>query len=85
MKKVSNMVKETKLFDTKVFNLLSPKEQDCITDIFEKVDANKDNDAFFLTTFNQAIEVSCNKHNVDKFKVENFLDNNVNEILGVKI
>ena len=27
----------------------------------------------------------CNKHNVDKFKVENFLDNNVNEILGVKI
>jgi hypothetical protein len=22
---------------------------------------------------------------VDKFKVENFLDNNVNEILGVKI
>ena len=84
MAKISKMVKENKLFDTKEFNALSPKEQDCVTEIFKMVEEGSD-EAFILTKFDSAIEICSEKYGISKFIIDSFLENQLNEILREKV
>lgn len=81
MPKISDIVKENKLFDSKTFNKLSPKEQDCVTEIFETVE-NGNDDVFIFTRFEDAIETCCKKYGVQRQQIDNFIDNQTNDILG---
>ena len=72
--KISELIKEFDSVKSESFARLSPKMKDAIKDMLEtlvETDKSKEN---LLIKFNKAIESVCEKYNVQKIEIEDFID-----------
>lgn len=79
LNKVSNLVKENYLLDTKNFNNLSPKMKEAVNDILKLVK----NEGNLIFNFENAVEKVAEFHNVNKQNIDEYFDKETKEQLGV--
>ena len=80
-KKVSSLVKETRVIDSKSYNELSPVMKEAIKDIFKIIENEQKN---IIEKFEGAVEKVVASHNIKKEDLYRYFDKEVNEQLGVK-
>ncbi len=81
MQTISKMIKENKLFTGKVFNKLQPREKDALEEIIKFTDEDKVKEDF-MTKMDKWIDICCEKHNIDKNRMQNIIDDQINESVG---
>jgi len=79
--KISNIVKETKVMDSKSYNALTPKMKEAVKEIY-KIIENEQKD--ILNKFEGAVEKVVASYNIKKEDLDNYFNREVNEQLGVK-
>jgi TRAP-type C4-dicarboxylate transport system substrate-binding protein len=79
--KISNIVKETRVMDSKSYNDLTPKMKKAVKEIY-KVIENEQKD--ILQKFEGAVEKVVASYNIKKEDLDNYFNKEVNEQLGVK-
>jgi hypothetical protein len=78
--KISNILKENKLIDSKTYNSLSPLMKEAVKDMF-KIIENKGN---LMLNVENAVEKVAEFHNINKKELYQYIENETNEQLGVK-
>jgi len=78
--KISNIIKENKLIDSKTYNSLSPLMKEAVKDMF-KIIENKGN---LILNVENAVEEVAEFHNINKKELYQYIENETNEQLGVK-
>ena len=78
--RVSNIVKETRVMDSKSYNDLSPKMKEAIKEVYKIVE-NEQQDV--ITRFEGAIEKVTASFNINKEDIHKYFDKEINEQLGV--
>lgn len=78
--RISNIVKETRVMDSKSYNDLSPKMKEAIKEVY-KIIENEQQDV--LTRFEGAIEKVTASFNINKEDIHKYFDKEINEQLGV--
>ena len=78
--RVSNIVKETRVMDSKSYNDLSPKMKEAIKEVY-KIIENEQQDV--ITRFEGAIEKVTASFNINKEDIHKYFDKEINEQLGV--
>ena len=78
--KISNIIKENKLIDSKTYNSLSPLMKEAVKDMF-KIIENKGN---LMLNVENAVEKVAEFHNINKKELYQYIENETNEQLGVK-
>jgi hypothetical protein len=78
--KISNIVKETKILDSKSYNELTPVMKEAIKEIYRIIEKEQTD---VLTRFDKAIEKVVASRNIKKEDIEKYFDKEVNEQLGV--
>ena len=81
MKTISELIKENKLFTGKVYDKLKPVERDAIHDIIKFVEEDKSN-IDFMSKFDKWIENVCEKYNVEQSRIQQIIDDQINESVG---
>ena len=81
MKTISELIKENKLFTGKVYDKLKPVERDAIHDIIKFVEEDKSN-IDFMSKFDKWIENVCEKYNVEPNRIQQIIDDQINESVG---
>ena len=71
--KVAELIKEFVSVKSESFSRLSPKMKDAIKDMLGLVETDKSKENL-LIKFNKAIDSVCEKYNVQKFEIEDFID-----------
>jgi TRAP-type C4-dicarboxylate transport system substrate-binding protein len=79
--KISNIVKETRVMDSKSYNTLTPKMKEAVKEIY-KIIENEQKD--ILNKFEGAVEKVVASYNIKKEDLDNYFNKEVNEQLGVK-
>jgi hypothetical protein len=79
--KISNIVKETRVMDSKSYNTLTPKMKEAVKEIY-KIIENEQKD--ILNKFEGAVEKVTVSYNIKKEDLDNYFIKEVNEQLGVK-
>ncbi len=79
--KLSNIIKENKVMDSKSYNELTPKMKEAIKDIFKVIENEQEN---ILKTFDEAVEKVVASRNIKREDIEKYFDKEVNEQLGIK-
>ena len=79
--KISNIVKETRVMDSKSYNKLTPKMKEAVKEIY-KIIENEQKD--ILNKFEGAVEKVTVSYNIKKEDLDNYFIKEVNEQLGVK-
>jgi hypothetical protein len=79
--KVSSLVKNTRVIDSKSYNELSPVMKEAIKEIY-KIIENEQKD--ILNKFEGAVEKVTVSYNIKKEDLDNYFIKEVNEQLGVK-
>jgi hypothetical protein len=79
--KVSSLVKNTRVIDSKSYNELSPVMKEAIKEIY-KIIENEQKD--ILNKFEGAVEKVVASYNIKKEDLDNYFNKEVNEQLGVK-
>ena len=79
--KVSSLVKETRVIDSKSYNELSPVMKEAIKDIFKIIENEQKN---IIEKFEGAVEKVTVSYNIKKEDLDNYFIKEVNEQLGVK-
>jgi len=77
--KVSNLIKENKLIDSKTYNSLSPIMKEAIKDMF-KIIENKGN---LILNVENAVEKVAKFHNINKKELYQYIEKETSEQLGV--
>ena len=78
--RISNIVKENRVMDSKSYNDLSPKMKEAIKEVY-KIIENEQQDV--LTRFEGAIEKVTASFNINKEDIHKYFDKEINEQLGV--
>jgi TRAP-type C4-dicarboxylate transport system substrate-binding protein len=78
--RISNIVKETRVMDSKSYNDLSPKMKEAVKEIYKLIE-NEQKD--ILTRFDGAIEKVTASYNINKEDIHKYFDKEINEQLGV--
>ena len=76
--KISELIKEFDSVKSESFSKLSPKKKDAVKDMLSLVETDKSKENL-LIKFNKAIDNVCEKYNVQKFEIEDFIDNVTSE------
>ena len=79
--KVSNLVKETRVMDSKSYNELTPVMKEAVKDVF-KIIENEQKD--IIKSFEGAVEKVVASRNIKKEDLYRYFEKEVNEQLGVK-
>ena len=79
--KLSNIIKETKVMDSKSYNDLTPKMKEAIKEIYKLIESEQTN---ILARFDGAIEKVIASRNIKREDIEKYFDKEVNEQLGIK-
>jgi len=78
--KLSNIIKDNKVIDSKSYNELSPKMKKAIKEIYKLIENEQKN---ILTKFDEAIEKIIVSYNINKEDIHKYFDKEINEQLGV--
>ena len=78
--KVSNILKETKILDSKSYNELSPVMKEAIKEIYRLIEKEQTD---VLTRFDKAIEKVVASRNIKKEDIEKYFDKEIKEQIGV--
>lgn len=78
--RISNIVKENRVMDSKSYNDLSPKMKEAIKEVY-KIIENEQQDV--ITRFEGAIEKVTASFNINKEDIHKYFDKEINEQLGV--
>ena len=81
MKTISELIKENKLFTGKVYSKLKPVERDAIHDIIKFVEEDKSK-MDYMSKFAKWIDNVCEKYNVKKERIQQIIDDQINESVG---
>tara|TARA_Y100000401_G_scaffold56778_1_gene44963 strand:+ start:653 stop:907 length:255 start_codon:yes stop_codon:yes gene_type:complete len=81
MKTINELIKENKLFTGKVYDKLKPVERDAIHDIIKFVEEDKSN-IDFMSKFDKWIDNVCEKYNVEPNRIQQIIDDQINESVG---
>ena len=81
MKTINELIKENKLFTGKVYDKLKPVERDAIHDIIKFVEEDKSN-IDFMSKFDKWIENVCEKYNIEQSRIQQIIDDQINESVG---
>jgi len=79
--KVSSLVKENRISDSKSYNELTPLMKEAVKDIINSID-NEQKDV--IKNFEGAVEKVVASRNISKEDLYNYFNKEVNEQLGVK-
>jgi TRAP-type C4-dicarboxylate transport system substrate-binding protein len=79
--KISNIVRETRVMDSKSYNELTPKIKEAVKELY-KIIENEQKDV--LKKFEGAVEKVVASYNIKKEDLDNYFNKEVNEQLGVK-
>ena len=79
--KISNIVKETRVMDSKSYNELTPKIKEAVKEIY-KIIENEQKDV--MKKFEGAVEKVVASYNIKKEDLDNYFNKEVNEQLGIK-
>ena len=78
--RISNIVKENRVMDSKSYNYLSPKMKEAIKEVY-KIIENEQQDV--ITRFEGAIEKVTASFNINKEDIHKYFYKEINEQLGV--
>ena len=78
--KISNILRETNLLDSKSYKELTPVMKEAIKEIYRLIETEQTD---VLTRFDKAIEKVVASRNIKKEDIEKYFDKEVNEQLGV--
>ena len=78
--KVSNIIKEVRVMDSKSYNELSPKMKKAIKELYRLIESEQKD---ILTRFEGAIEKITASYNIKKEDIHKYFDKEINEQLGV--
>ena len=78
--RISNIVKENRVMDSKSYNDLSPKMKEAVKEVY-KIIENEQQDV--ITRFEGAIEKVTASFNINKEDIHKYFDKEINEQLGV--
>jgi len=78
--KVSNILKETKILDSKSYNELTPVMKESIKEIYRLIEKEQTD---VLTRFDKAIEKVVASRNIKKEDIEKYFDKEIKEQIGV--
>jgi hypothetical protein len=77
--KISNIVKETNILDSKSYNELTPVMKEAIKDIYRLIEKEQTD---VLTRFDKAIEKVVASRNIKKEDIEKYFDKEIKEQLN---
>jgi hypothetical protein len=80
VQKISNLVKENYLLDTKNFNNLSPKMKEAVNDVLKLIEKSQED---ILLKFENTVDKITEFHNVNKEELYQYFDKETKEQLGV--
>jgi hypothetical protein len=81
MNKVSSIVKQNNIIDSKSYNTLSPVMKEAVKDVFKIIeDQQKD----IIKNFERAVDKVVASRNIKKEDLDKYFDKELKEQLGVK-
>ena len=78
--KISNIVRETNLLDSKSYKELTPVMKEAIKEIYRLIEKEQTD---VLTRFDKAIEKVVASRNIKKEDIEKYFDKEIKEQIGV--
>jgi hypothetical protein len=78
--KISNIIKETNILDSKSYNELTPVMKEAIKEIYRLIETEQTD---VLTRFDKAIEKVVASRNIKKEDIEKYFDKEIKEQIGV--
>ena len=78
--KISNILRETNLLDSKSYKELTPVMKEAIKEIYRLIEKEQTD---VLTRFDKAIEKVVASRNIKKEDIEKYFDKEINEQIGV--
>jgi hypothetical protein len=78
--KISNILRETNLLDSKSYKELTPVMKEAIKEIYRLIETEQTD---VLTRFDKAIEKVVASRNIKKEDIEKYFDKEINEQIGV--
>jgi hypothetical protein len=78
--KISNILRETNLLDSKSYKELTPVMKEAIKEIYRLIEKEKTD---VLTRFDKAIEKVVASRNIKKEDIEKYFDKEIKEQIGV--
>ena len=79
--KISNILRETNLLDSKSYKELTPVMKEAIKEIYRLIEKEQTD---VLKRFDKAIEKVVASRNIKKEDIEKYFDKEINEQLGIK-
>ena len=79
--RISNILRETNLLDSKSYNELTPVMKEAIKEIYRLIEKEQKD---ILNKFEGAVEKVVASYNIKKEDLDNYFNKEVNEQLGVK-
>ena len=77
--KVSNIIKEVRVMDSKSYNELSPKMKKAIKELYRLIESEQKD---ILTRFDGAVEKITASYNIKKEDIHKYFDKEINEQLN---
>jgi len=78
--RISNIVKETKILNSKSYNELTPVMKEAIKEIYRLIEKEQTD---VLTRFDKAIEKVVASRNIKKEDIEKYFNKEIKEQIGV--
>jgi predicted thioredoxin/glutaredoxin len=79
--KISNILRETNLLDSKSYKELTPVMKEAIKEIYRLIEKEQTD---VLTRFDKAIEKVVASRNIKKEDIEKYFDKEIKEQIGIK-
>ena len=79
--KISNILRETNLLDSKSYKELTPVMKEAIKEIYRLIEKEQTD---VLTKFDKAIEKVVASRNIKKEDIEKYFDKEIKEQIGIK-
>jgi len=79
--RISNILRETNLLDSKSYKELTPVMKEAIKEIYRLIEKEQTD---VLKRFDKAIEKVVASRNIKKEDIEKYFDKEINEQLGIK-
>ena len=79
--KVSSLIKENQLIDSKAFSELSPLMKEAVKDVYKIINEETDS---IIDRFENAVAKVAKFHNINKEKFNEYFDKEILEQLGEK-
>ena len=79
--KVSSLIKENQLIDSKAFSELSPLMKEAVKDVYKIINEETDS---IINRFENAVAKVAKFHNINKEKFDEYFDKEILEQLGEK-